>query len=221
MTPFQDKDGVWLRCALHAHTTNSDGEMAPGHARPALRMGRLRRPRDHRPLGADGRALDPEAPRHPVRRAERDLRRAGARRARARPRRRGRPGRSRRTSSRRCRRWSPGSRRTAASPISPTRTGAGCAPSSGRRARACSASRCGTPAASSRSAAATRPSTGTRRSSAGAASSRSRPTTRTTPATTAASRGRWCARRTGRRRRCSPRCAAVPSTARPAPTSTM
>ena len=28
MTPF-DGDGVWLRCALHAHTTNSDGELAP------------------------------------------------------------------------------------------------------------------------------------------------------------------------------------------------
>ncbi len=28
MTPF-DNEGVWLRCALHAHTTNSDGEMAP------------------------------------------------------------------------------------------------------------------------------------------------------------------------------------------------
>src|SRR3954451_19579435 len=28
MTPFEE-DGVWLRCALHAHTTNSDGEMAP------------------------------------------------------------------------------------------------------------------------------------------------------------------------------------------------
>ena len=28
MTPF-DEDGVWLRCALHAHTTNSDGELAP------------------------------------------------------------------------------------------------------------------------------------------------------------------------------------------------
>ncbi len=26
--PFES-DGVWLRCALHAHTTNSDGEMAP------------------------------------------------------------------------------------------------------------------------------------------------------------------------------------------------
>jgi hypothetical protein len=26
--PFEG-DGVWLRCALHAHTTNSDGELAP------------------------------------------------------------------------------------------------------------------------------------------------------------------------------------------------
>ena len=28
MSPF-DLDGQWLRCALHAHTTNSDGELAP------------------------------------------------------------------------------------------------------------------------------------------------------------------------------------------------
>jgi predicted metal-dependent phosphoesterase TrpH len=28
VTPFEG-DGVWLRSALHAHTTNSDGEMAP------------------------------------------------------------------------------------------------------------------------------------------------------------------------------------------------
>jgi hypothetical protein len=28
MTPFSD-DGMWLRCALHAHTTASDGELAP------------------------------------------------------------------------------------------------------------------------------------------------------------------------------------------------
>ena len=28
MIPF-DEPGVWLRCALHAHTTNSDGELAP------------------------------------------------------------------------------------------------------------------------------------------------------------------------------------------------
>src|SRR5437763_1734556 len=33
MTPFEEASsgdgGVWLRCALHAHTTNSDGEMTP------------------------------------------------------------------------------------------------------------------------------------------------------------------------------------------------
>jgi hypothetical protein len=28
VTPFEG-DGLWLRCALHAHTTNSDGELAP------------------------------------------------------------------------------------------------------------------------------------------------------------------------------------------------
>jgi hypothetical protein len=28
MNPF-DGDGLWLRCAFHAHTTNSDGELAP------------------------------------------------------------------------------------------------------------------------------------------------------------------------------------------------
>src|SRR5436305_1632882 len=28
MSPF-DAPGEWLRCALHAHTTNSDGELAP------------------------------------------------------------------------------------------------------------------------------------------------------------------------------------------------
>jgi hypothetical protein len=28
VTPW-DADGIWLRCALHAHTTNSDGELAP------------------------------------------------------------------------------------------------------------------------------------------------------------------------------------------------
>jgi hypothetical protein len=27
-SPF-DREGIWLRCALHAHTTNSDGELAP------------------------------------------------------------------------------------------------------------------------------------------------------------------------------------------------
>src|SRR5438445_5420255 len=28
VSPFEG-DGVWLRCALHAHTTNSDGELSP------------------------------------------------------------------------------------------------------------------------------------------------------------------------------------------------
>jgi hypothetical protein len=28
MSPFE-RDGVWLRCALHAHTTNSDGDLPP------------------------------------------------------------------------------------------------------------------------------------------------------------------------------------------------
>src|SRR5437588_10150022 len=28
VTPFEG-DGLWLRCALHAHTTNSDGELSP------------------------------------------------------------------------------------------------------------------------------------------------------------------------------------------------
>jgi hypothetical protein len=29
VTPFDDQGGIWLRCALHAHTTNSDGDMPP------------------------------------------------------------------------------------------------------------------------------------------------------------------------------------------------
>jgi hypothetical protein len=29
MTPFDDDGGIWLRCALHAHTTNSDGDLPP------------------------------------------------------------------------------------------------------------------------------------------------------------------------------------------------
>jgi len=29
VTPFDDDGGIWLRCALHAHTTNSDGDMPP------------------------------------------------------------------------------------------------------------------------------------------------------------------------------------------------
>jgi hypothetical protein len=29
VSPFDDDGGVWLRCALHAHTTNSDGDLPP------------------------------------------------------------------------------------------------------------------------------------------------------------------------------------------------
>ena len=29
MSPFDDGGGIWLRCALHAHTTNSDGDLPP------------------------------------------------------------------------------------------------------------------------------------------------------------------------------------------------
>jgi len=29
MTPFDEQGGIWLRCALHAHTTSSDGDMPP------------------------------------------------------------------------------------------------------------------------------------------------------------------------------------------------
>jgi hypothetical protein len=31
MTDPWAADGTWLRCALHAHTTRSDGELAPKH----------------------------------------------------------------------------------------------------------------------------------------------------------------------------------------------
>ena len=206
VTPF-DEPGEWLRCALHTHTTNSDGDLAARGPRPALRLGRLRRPRDHRPLGPHRRAVDAGAARDPVGGAERDRPDPGRRRPRARPRPRGRPGRAGARVRAAAGRRLAGCSRTAACPISPTPTGAACASTSGRRARGCSGSRSGTRAASSSSAAATRRCTGTRRSSAAAASTRSRPTTRTTPATTAASRGRGCARARGRRPRCSTRCA--------------
>ena len=107
-------------------------------------MGRLRRARDHRPLGADGRAVDAEAARHPVDGAERAGADPGARRARARPRRRGRPGAARGEFAPLAggRRLDP--RRTAACPTSRTPTGAACAPSSGGLRRPRRASRCGT-----------------------------------------------------------------------------
>ena len=41
MTPFEG-DGVWLGCALHAHTTNSDGELPPEMLVRHYEVGRLR-----------------------------------------------------------------------------------------------------------------------------------------------------------------------------------
>ena len=60
-------------------------------ARPALRVGRLRRARDHGSLGANRRRLDRAATGDLGRGAERAGRRPGTRRARARDRYRGRP----------------------------------------------------------------------------------------------------------------------------------
>ncbi len=207
MDPF-DAPGNWLRCALHAHTTNSDGELAPEFLVRHYEWAGYDVLAIDRSLGADGRAVDQAAARHPLDRAER------ARRPTRRTTRTCSPSASRpipslpEGSSRRCPTSSTGSRRTAACRSSRTPTGAACAPSSGGTARACSGSRCGTPAASSSSAAATRRSTGTRRSSTDGAVGRSRPTTRTTPATTAASPGPGCAQPRSRRRRCSTRSAA-------------
>ena len=44
--------GVWLQTALNAHTFESDGETAARGGHPALRVGGVRRHRDHRPLDA-------------------------------------------------------------------------------------------------------------------------------------------------------------------------
>ena len=193
---------------------------ASGQARPPLRVGRLRRPRHHRPLGADGGAIDAEDARHPLRRAECLVRRPRARRARARLRRRGGPGRPReRVRSARGRRRV--DRRDGRRALSrahvlerPAHRPVGELPRPrrhrgvelGLRARD-RPRRLDHPLG--RGARARR-----------AASSRSRRTTRTIPATTAASRGRWCARRSARRRPCSTRCAPGASTARPARPST-
>src|SRR4029078_9589847 len=75
---------VWRRGRLaslriaRAHHEFGRGAAA-GDARSALRMGRLRRAGDHRPLGANGRAVDAEAARAPVVGAERSGAHAGAR----------------------------------------------------------------------------------------------------------------------------------------------
>ena len=191
MTPFEAA-GDWLRCALHAHTTNSDGELAAGVPRPALRLGRLRRPRDHRSLGADGRAVHASAARDPVHRAERGRRRGGGR-PRPRPRGRGRPGGRPRAASSRSPDVVDWIVANGGLPYLAHTYWSGLRTEQWGSARACSGSRCGTRAASSSSGAATPRSTGTRRSSTAGRCKRSPPTTRTTPATTAASPGRGCA----------------------------
>ena len=136
MTPF-DGDGIWLRCALHAHTTNSDGELAPdllarhyewaGYDVLAITDHWVRTDeRSTRKLlvipstELNAQCGGPEHDAHvlalgveadPVDPGERVRAAPGG----------GRLDR----------------RATAASPTSRTRTGAGCAPSSGRRARGC------------------------------------------------------------------------------------
>ena len=192
MTPF---DGRRRLAPLRAPRPHDQlGRRAgPGAARPALRMGGLRRARDHRPLGADGRAARPGSCSSSLDRAERPVRRPasttrtcsalGVEADPVDPRERVRAARRRS--------WT-GSRRTAASRTSRTPTGAACAPSSGRPARGCvgievwnagcelELGRGDVVAALGRGARARAP-----------AATRSRPTTRTTPATTAASPGRW------------------------------
>ncbi len=91
MSPF-DAPGLWLRCALHAHTTNSDGELAPdllvrhyewaGYDVLAIT--------DHWVRTAV--ALDRAVARHPLDRAERPRARPAERRPRPRPGSRSRPG---------------------------------------------------------------------------------------------------------------------------------
>ena len=53
LDPFTT-DGEWLRCALHAHTTRSDGELEPDALAAHYAPCGLRRARHHRPLEADG-----------------------------------------------------------------------------------------------------------------------------------------------------------------------
>ena len=51
-------EGEWLRCALHAHTTELRRRARAPRARQALRTRGLRRARDHRPLVAQRSAVD-------------------------------------------------------------------------------------------------------------------------------------------------------------------
>src|SRR5260221_505919 len=68
VNPFRE-EGLWLRCALHAHTTNSDGEMAPEMLVRHYEWAGLHRPPppDHR-VRAHGRAAPqlPGRPPHPA-----------------------------------------------------------------------------------------------------------------------------------------------------------
>ena len=207
-----DGDGAWLRCALHAHTTNSDGELRRSTSRsttraPAttssaspttgcgrrypMRTGILVIPGAELNATIDGTGSDAHVlglgiEADPVE-----------------------PGRD-----------FPNLRATvdwilerAACRSSPIPTGAGCGRRSSPAARGCSASRSTTPAASSRSGAGSPPCSGTRRSRRGSGCSRSRRTTRTFPATTAVRLGLGPRRRALARRACSTRFGAAGSTA--------
>ena len=127
MTSPWTSDDPWLRCALHAHTTNSDGELAPrALVKHYERAGydvlavtdhwfRSDPPSTDRVLVLPSAELNCLLPGRP--------RRA---RARIRDRRHARDARGRAARPRRA--LPPGSPRTAASPTSPTRTGPGVTP---------------------------------------------------------------------------------------------
>ena len=217
--PFR-APGSWLRAALHAHTTNSDGELPPwalaAHYAAA----------GYDVLATTDHWIRTEIPEDEARglvvvpSVELNARLPGrARRSspvlRRRPRARGahavrEPGRRRAVRR--------GGRRRAVSraPVL-----------DGRRVRVARRrgpardSRSGTAAASARSRVAAPSRTGTTRCSAAATCSAWPPTTPTTRATTATWRGRGFARSSERPRRCSTRFARAPSTPPPGPRSTM
>ena len=203
--------GAWLRCALHAHTTNSDGELRPAGARQALRAGRLRGARGHRSLVPQRPAFDGPRPRAAERRAELPPGRASATGTcwrfgidDALASLEGRPARPRGHGA-------PGSRRTAGSRTWRTRTGPARPPGRSSFPKPSRGSRSTTPAASSRSAGACRRSIGTSFSTRAGCASRSPPTTATTRVRLG-SRVDWFAPRRPSRA-CSLRCAPGASTA--------
>src|SRR5918911_13529 len=112
MSPFDDP-GEWLRCAFHAHTTNSDGELSP-----ELLV------RHYEWAGYDVLATTDHWVRTDVPSTEKLLVTPSCLSS----------------TSRRCRKSSRGSQVAAASRTSRTPTGAGSGPSSGRRARGSSGS---------------------------------------------------------------------------------